>query len=73
MLADMADNVGILESRVTTNEASIDENKVSIGENTDSIDNITNNIATLKLAPVWHHLGLDTKAKQGHREPRRVA
>ena len=52
MLADMADNVGILESRVTTNEASIDDNKVSIGENTDSIDNITDNIATLNLAPV---------------------
>ena len=66
MLADMADNVGILETRVTTNDghivqtnrridenkAYIEENKVSIVENTDSIDDISDNIGKLHLAPV---------------------
>ena len=59
MLADMADNVGILEGRVTTNQGDIvrtnlrvDENKAYINENTDSIDNIKVNIATFHLAPV---------------------
>ena len=59
MLADMADNVGILEGRVTTNvghivqtNRRIDENKAYINQNIDSIDDITDNINTLHLAPV---------------------
>jgi len=59
MLADMADNFGILEGRVTTNgghivstNRRIDENKAYITENTDSIDDITDNINTLHLAPL---------------------
>merc|ERR1719500_1238622 len=76
MLADMADNVGILEGRVTTNDGHIvqtntriDENKAYINENTDSIEDITENIDTLHLAPVGTILAWTPKPNKETENP----
>jgi len=58
-IQDNADNLGIVEIRVTANDGSIvstnrriDENKAYINENKANIERNTNNITSLNLAPI---------------------